>query len=460
VAEAPYDEAFGDDGEPRPHYAELLAALDPERAAAELKRRVRERSIAFDAAPGGLFALDPVPRLLSSGEWERLTAGIRQRLAALEAFAADAYGDGRVFEAGVIARELVESSPHWEPAMRGAQPRRWVSIAGLDVVRTPAGGFAVIEDQLRMPSGLAYAVAARELMRGLLPLEPPDGDLALAYGELAHALREVAPEGATDPQVVILCEGPAATAWWEHERLARELCAPAVTLADLEQRDGRLVAWLDGRPRAVDVVYHRTDEDRFTGPDGRLTALGEALLGPCSRGTLACVNAPGSGIADDKLVHAYVDELVRFYLNEEPLLPSVPSHALGDDAARAAALERLDELVLKPRGEMGGEGVVLWREAGAETRKRALAAIEADPGDYVAQQRVTLSVHPTVCDGRLEPRHVDLRPYALVDDGGVRVLAGGLSRVALESGSMMVNSGQGGGAKDTWILPHASGGSS
>jgi uncharacterized circularly permuted ATP-grasp superfamily protein len=164
------------------------------------------------------------------------------------------------------------------------------------------------------------------------------------------------------------------------------------------------------------------------------------------------VNAPGSGIADDKLVHAYVDELVRFYLGEEPLLPSVPSYSLGDQTARSQALERLDELVLKPRGEMGGEGVVLWREAGESTRRDTLAAIQAEPAAFVAQERVTLSVHPTVCDGELAPRHIDLRPYALIGDGGERVLAGGLSRVALERGSMVVNSGRGGGAKDTWIL--------
>jgi uncharacterized circularly permuted ATP-grasp superfamily protein len=445
---APFDEAYGEDGSPRPEYAELLGAIDPERAAAELTRRVRERGITFGAAPDGYFALDPLPRVLGAGEWELVAAGVEQRLRALEAFTDDAYGYGRAFQAGVIARELVEASPHWEPAMRGARPRRWLSIAGLDVVRLPGGEFAVIEDQLRMPSGLAYAVVARELMRGLLSVEAPDAEIALAFGELAVALQDAAPEGVTDPVMVTLCEGPSAAAWWEHERLARELCAPLVTLDDLEHRDGRLVAWLEGRPRAVDVVYQRTGEARFSGPDGRPTALGEALLDPCSRGVVACVNAPGSGIADDKLVHAYVDDFVRFYLGEEPLLPSVPSHPLGDGA-------KLDELVLKPRGEMGGEGVLLWQEAGEAARERTLAAIEADPAGWVAQERVTLSTQPTVIDGKLEPRHVDLRPYAVAGERGVRVLRGGLTRVALERGSLMVNSGQGGGAKDTWIEPVA-----
>jgi uncharacterized circularly permuted ATP-grasp superfamily protein len=217
-----------------------------------------------------------------------------------------------------------------------------------------------------------------------------------------------------------------------------------VTLDDLEQRDERLVAWIDGRPRGVDVVYMRTAEDRFTGADGSPTAVGAALLGPSAAGTLAVVNAPGSGIADDKLVHAHVDELVRFYLDQEALLPSIPSRPVGPD-------DDLDELVVKPRGEMGGQDVVIWRDAGEETRERVRAAIAAEPGGWIGQELVTLSVHPTVIDGELEPRHVDLRPYALLTGSGVRVLPAAISRVALEPGSMVVNSGQGGGAKDTWI---------
>jgi uncharacterized circularly permuted ATP-grasp superfamily protein len=217
-----------------------------------------------------------------------------------------------------------------------------------------------------------------------------------------------------------------------------------VTLDELEHRDGRLVAWLDGRTRAVDVVYMRTGEDRFTDADGAPTALGEALLDPSAAGTVAVVNAPGAGVADDKLVHGHVDELVRFYLDQEALLPSVPSRAL-------AGGEDLDELVVKPRGEMGGEDVVLWRYADESTRASVRARIEAEPGEWIGQELVELSVHPTVVDGRLEPRHVDLRPYVLLSDDGVRVLPAAISRVALERGSMVVNSGQGGGAKDTWV---------
>jgi uncharacterized circularly permuted ATP-grasp superfamily protein len=416
-----------------------------------VNERLRARRVTFGAAPGGIFALDPVPRLLRRDEWAELQAGISQRLRVLDAFVADVYGDGAAFDASVVPRRVVEGSPHFEPAMRGARPGRWVAFAGLDLARGPDGRFRVIEDQVRMPSGMAYAVAARETLRELLPVESPPEDLSTVFGDLALALRDAAPEGVEEPSVVLLSEGPEDDGWWEHERLARELCAPAVTLSDLEHRGGRLVAWIDGRPRAVDVVYQRTDEDRFTGPGGELTPLGEALLGPCSESRLACVNAPGSGVADDKLVHAYVDDLVRFYLDEEPLLPSVPSYGLGDEGARREALERLDELVVKPRGEMGGEDVLLWRFAPEAERRRIRGAIERDPAGWVAQELVTLSTHPTVCDGRLEPRHVDLRPYALLDRAGVRVLPGGLTRVALEPGSMVVNSGRGGGAKDTWV---------
>jgi carboxylate-amine ligase len=440
----PYDEAYDEEGAPRPHYERVLAALEaPGAVADEVKRRLRARGVTFGAAEDGIFALDPVPRVLTEPEWSELQAGIAQRLRALEAFVADVYGAGRVFETGVLERADVEASPHYEPAMRGASPRRWVTFAGLDVIRTPDGRFRVIEDQVRMPAGFAYCAAARDTLRDLLDAEPPQRDLSPAFGELALALRDSAPPGVDEPSVVILSEGPSAAGWWEHERLARELCAPVVRLADLEAQDGRLVAWLDGRRRAVDVVYLRTGEDRFRQEDGSLTAIGEALLGPAAAGTVAVVNAPGSGVADDKLVHARVDELVRLYLEQEALLPSVPSRLVGPD-------DELDGLVVKPRGEMGGEGVVIWRDAGDEERERVRAAIAESPGGWIGQELVELSVHPTVVDGRLVPRHVDLRPYVLLSDEGVRVLPTAISRVALEKGSMMVNSGQGGGAKDTW----------
>ena len=439
----PYDEAYDGAGAPRAHYAELLDGIgDPGALREEVLRRLEARGVTF--GDGEVARFDPIPRILTEPEWSELQAGIGQRVLALEAFTDDVYGEGRVFEAGVVTREEVESSPHYEPAMRGARPRRWIALAGLDVIRCDDGRFRVIEDQLRMPSGLAYAVAWRDTLRDLLPVEPPQPDVSLVFGELALALQEAAPPGVDEPRMVILSEGSCAAAFWEHEWLARELCAPVVTLDDLEHRDGRLVAWLDGRPRAVDVVYLRTGEDRFTAENGSPTAIGEALLEPAAAGRLAVVNAPGSGVADDKLIGGRVDDMVRLYLDQEPLLPSVPAGVVGPD-------DELDDLVVKPRGEMGGEDVVIWRDADNQTRERVRARIAAEPGGWIGQELVTLSVHPTVIGDRLEPRHVDFRPYALLTDDGVRALPAATSRVALERGSMVVNSGQGGGAKDTWL---------
>lgn len=444
------DEAFAASGAPRPEYRELLAWLDRVDVAAlgeRLKRRLRERGVTFGASADGLFALDPVPRLITPAEWEQLTAGISQRLRALELFARDIYSHRAVVNAGVLPAHVLAAAPHVEPGPE--QTKRWISIAGLDLVRGPDGRFRVLEDQIRMPSGLAYAVAAREALPELLDCEVPPLDV---WNKLGAALRDAARDDVDDPTVVVLSEGPGDAAWYEHERIGREIGAPVVTLSDLEQRRGQLVARLPGGPLAVDVVYQRTEEDRFTDDEGRPTALGEALLEPCRSGRLVCVNAPGSALCDDKVVHAYVPEMIRFYMGEEPLLESVRSYDLADAEEREKALGRLDELVVKPRGEMGGKGVVIWSDADYDLRQRTLEAVKRSPEDYVAQERITLSTHPTLCDGRLEPRHVDLRPYVLVTDDGPWVVPGGLTRVALEKGSLIVNSGRGGGAKDTWIL--------
>jgi uncharacterized circularly permuted ATP-grasp superfamily protein len=320
-------------------------------------------------------------------------------------------------------------------------------------VRSPDGEFRVLEDQVRMPSGTAYAVAARECLTELDPLAgfaPASvGDL---FERLGEALRAAAPHGSEDPCVVLLTEGEETAGWYEHARIARELSIPAVTLDALERRGGRLVARIDGRASAVDVVFLRTDEDRFTDSGGRPTTLGHLMLEPCREGRVCCVNAPGSGVGDDKLLHAYVEEMVRFYLHQEPLLPSVRSYDLGEPPEYERALSELEELVVKPRGKMGGEGVVVWSQASDAEREGALRGVERSPQEFVAQRRIELSSHPTLCDGRLSPRRVDLRPYVICSRDGEWALPGGLTRVALERGSLIVNSGQGGGAKDTWVM--------
>jgi carboxylate-amine ligase len=269
---------------------------------------------------------------------------------------------------------------------------------------------------------------------------------------LGEVLRDAAPEGTGEPSVVLLSDGPRNSAWWEHATIARRLGIPMVALEDLERRGERLEARLGRRRQPVDVVYRRTDEDRLHDAAGRPTAIGEVLLAPIRAGRLACVNAFGSGVADDKLVHAYVEEMIRFYLAEEPLVASVPTYDLGEPKTRRDCLARLDELVVKPRTGHGGHGVVIGIHADREALTHVSRAVEADPERYVAQETVLLSRHPTVCEGELVPRHVDLRPFVLSGRERCAAVPGGLTRVAFTPGSLVVNSAQAGGGKATWVL--------
>jgi carboxylate-amine ligase len=252
--------------------------------------------------------------------------------------------------------------------------------------------------------------------------------------------------------VVVLSDGPRNSAWFEHETIARRLAVPLVSLADLEPRGGRLFARVGSRLQQVDVVYRRTDEDRLADDRGRPTPLADALLDPMRRGNVACFNAFGSGLGDDKLVHAYAEDMVRFYLGEEPLVESVPTYDLGDPEAFELALERLDEMVVKPRTGYGGFGVVIVPHATREDRDLIEREIRAAPSRYIAQETIALSRHPTVCGERLEPRHIDLRPFVVTAGDDVSVIPGGLTRVAFNKGALVVNSSQNGGGKDTWVL--------
>jgi uncharacterized circularly permuted ATP-grasp superfamily protein len=451
-----YDEAFEGQGRPRPQYVPLLERLagsELDALADELKGRLRKGEVTFGATDDGLMALDLIPRLITAHEWETIRAGISQRARALDSFAADVYGERAIVAAGIVPEGVIEGSAHYEPAMRGARPpRQWISVIGFDLVRAPDGRFLVLEDQIRMPAGIGYAVAAREALPEVLGVPPPPGnETESIIARLGDALRASAPGGREDPAVAVLSSGPDSAGWYEHARIARELGIPVVTLDQLERRgEGELVARVNGRPVRLDVLYQRTDEDRFTDDEGRPTALGEWLLEPCTAGRVGCVNAPGSGVGDDKLVHAYVEEMVRFYLGEEPTLRSVETYDLGVAAGREAALERMDEMVFKPRGEMGGEGVVVWADADEGERAEVRRSLDAAPEGLIAQRRVQLSCHPTLCGRTLRPRRVDLRPYVIRTPDRDWLLAG-LTRAALEEGSLIVNSSRGGGVKDTWI---------
>jgi uncharacterized circularly permuted ATP-grasp superfamily protein len=441
----------------RDAYAPVLEALagDAGGLAAGVEELTRSEGVTFGAAEDGLLALDPVPRLIDATEWQRVVRGVKQRADALERFLEDVYGEREIVAAAGVPERVISGSEHFEPAMRGARPPGlWISVIGFDVVRGADRRLRVLEDQIRMPSGIAYAAAAREIVSDVLPVEaPPRDEIAAGFSWLGGALRATAPPPAGDePFVVLLSEGPGSAGWYEHVQISQRAGLELVTLADLE-REGDDVVRRDGDSRRrVDVVYQRTREDRFTDAEGRPTAIGELLLEPCRAARVACVNAPGSGIGDDKLVHAYVEEMIRFYLREDPVLDSVESFDLATEAGRSAALAEPEGMVFKPRGEMGGEGVVVWADVGEAERAATLAEIERAPERMIAQRRVELSTHPTVCDGRLAPRRVDLRPYLIRSPDGEWAMPGGLTRVALQEGSLIVNSGQGGGVKDTWVL--------
>ena len=451
-----YDEAYERPGTPRAHYSGLLNALDG-RDLGDLGREVaqaaEERGIAFGEEPDGAFLVDPVPRLITADEWRGLEPGLVQRVRALDAFVADAYGERRIVEAGVVPAYVIESAEYHEPALAGHDLSGGVCIAGLDIVRDRDGQFLVLEDNVRTPSGIAYVVAARELTDRRLP-EPVPGRHRVdgAFALLGETLRAAAPAGRPDPLMAVLTDGPANTAWWEHRTIADRLGLALVGVADLAVADDGLYAKIDGRSRRLDVVYRRTSEDRLRGPDGRPTEVGRVLEEPWLRGQVGLVNAFGAGVADDKLAHAYVPEMIRFYLGQEPLLPSVRTYDLAVPEALEDVLSRIDELVVKPREGSGGNGVVIGPHAEEADIAATAEAVRRRPEGYVAQELVALSRHPTLVDGRLEPRHVDLRAFVFLAGERATALPGGLTRVALEEGALVVNSSQNGGAKDTWVL--------
>jgi uncharacterized circularly permuted ATP-grasp superfamily protein len=454
-----FDEAFAEAGTSRPPYAMVIDAL-ARQDLVELRERVRSNveRIGLSFGPGAPMTVDPVPRVIDADEWEALEAGLLQRARALNAFVLDAYAEQRIFAAGVVPLRLLETSQGYEPLMRGlldpAVPP--ATVAGMDLIRDAAGELLVLEDNLRMPSGATYALAVREAVGPELgsaaakDVRQPDG-----YVErLGEAIRAAAPsQRAAEPTAAILSDGPASGAYYEHERLARELALPIVTPDQLSQERGRLHARI-GRERVqLDVLYRRLDEDRLTSADGSLTPLGALLAPALESGRLATVNAIGTGLADDKLAHAYVEAMVGFYLGEEPLLRSVPSYDLSDPEAREEAMGRLDDLVVKPRDGFGGHGVTIMPRATEVERRKVIGLVRRRPERFVAQELVPLSTHPTVVGSGLAPRRVDLRPYVLSPAAGEpSVMAGGLTRYAKEADQMVVNSSQGGGSKDTWVL--------
>ncbi len=466
-----FDEMREPDGALRPHYralAEKLAALP----AGELQQRKQSADLAFltqgitftvygrDEGTERIFPYDLLPRLVTAAEWERIERGLTQRITALNLFLRDVYSDARILADHIVPRELVYSCKHYRRQMRGLQvPRNvYIAVVGSDLLRLNNGQFVVLEDNLRVPSGVSYMLTNRRVMKRTFPR------LFQSYGVrpiehypqlLLATLRSLAPEGRPEPNIVLLTPGVFNSAYFEHTYLARQMGVDLVEGRDLVVHDNIVYMRTTDGLKRVDVIYRRVDDD-FSDPlifraDSALGCTG--LFNAYRAGNVTVANAFGTGLADDKAVYAYVPRMIRYYLNEDPILANVETYLLSDEKERAHVLANLDKLVVKAVGESGGYGMLIGPQSTALEREEFAARIVANPRNYIAQPTLEFSRAPCLIGDRLEPRHVDLRPYILFGDK-INIVPGGLTRVALEKGSLVVNSSQGGGSKDTWILEH------
>jgi uncharacterized circularly permuted ATP-grasp superfamily protein len=464
-----FDEMFQDRGVPRPPYEALFRRL-LELSAAELRQRQQDADSAFlhqgvtftvygdEQGTERIFPYDLLPRIITAREWDTIERGLVQRLTALNLFLKDIYQEGRILREGIVPRQLVYSAQHYRPEMMGIRPYRdtYVSVAGSDLVRLPDGQFAVLEDNLRVPSGVSYMLTNRQIIRRVFPelftnyaVRPIDH-----YGlALLATLRSLAPSARSDPTIVLLSPGVFNSAYFEHTFLARQLGIELVEGRDLMVHDNVVYMKTTAGLRRVDVIYRRVDDDFIDPlafrPDSRLGVAG--LFNAFRAGTVSIVNAIGTGVADDKAVYAYVPAMIKFYLSEEPILPNVPTYMLSNPADCQYVLEHLDELVVKAVGESGGYNMLVGPHSTAAQREEYRRKIVADPRNFIAQPTLALSRAPSFLGEEIAPRHVDLRPYVLCGES-ITVVPGGLTRVALRPGSLVVNSSQGGGSKDTWVL--------
>jgi uncharacterized circularly permuted ATP-grasp superfamily protein len=467
-----YDEMFSALDVARPHYQALqrtLLRLDPE----ELRRSQQAADLTFlqegitftvygsKEGTERIFPNDLIPRIIPAHEWAQIERGLTQRLTALNLFLRDIYHEGRILTEGIVPRELIYSCKHFRREMRGINVPRdiYVSICGTDLVRVPDGSFAVLEDNLRVPSGVSYMLANRKVLKRVFPSMFQD------YGvwpidhypqALLATLRSLAPENSPypqDPTTVLLTPGVSNSAYFEHTFLAQQMGVELVEGRDLLVHDNVVYMRTTAGPRRVDVIYRRVDDD-FLDPlcFRRDSILGvPGLFNAYRAGNITLANAIGTGVADDKAVYAYVPQIIRFYLNEDPILQNVPTFLMSDDKQRNHVLDNLPEMVVKAVGESGGYGMLIGPHSSQQQRDDFRARILAEPRNYIAQPTLALSCAPCLIDGEVESRHIDLRPYILMGEK-VTLVPGGLTRVALRKGSLVVNSSQGGGSKDTWVL--------
>jgi uncharacterized circularly permuted ATP-grasp superfamily protein len=467
-----YDEMFEAPGLPRAHYQTLyrtLLELPPE----ELRQSQQAANLSFlhqgitftvygnKEGTERIFPNDLLPRIIPGSEWRRIEQGLTQRITALNLFLQDIYNEGRILSDGVVPRELLYSCRHFRREMRGLSVPRgiYVSICGTDLVRLPDGGFAVLEDNLRVPSGVSYMLANRKVLKRVFPT------LFRDYGvwpidhyaqALLSTLRTLAPANCVarnEPCTVLLTPGVFNSAYFEHTFLAQQMGIELVEGRDLLVHDNVVYMRTTAGLRRVDVVYRRVDDDFLDPlcfrPDSSLGVPG--LFNAYRAGNVTLANAIGTGVADDKAMYAYVPAIIRYYLDQDAILPNVQTYLLTDKSQRDYVLEHLDELVVKAVGESGGYGMLIGPHSTAAQRETFRAQIIAQPREYIAQPTLALSRAACFLDGEVESRHIDLRPYILYS-GSVTLVPGGLTRVALRRGSLVVNSSQGGGSKDTWVL--------
>ncbi len=465
----PFDEMFDAEGSPRPAYQELYHRL-LEMPSESLRSRQHAANTAFlnqgitftvygnDEGTERIWPYDLLPRIIMESEWETIERGLTQRITALNLFLKDIYHDGRIFADGVVPRALIYSCRHFRREMRGLHVPHdtYVAITGTDLVRLPNGQFAVLEDNLRVPSGVSYMLANRQVMKRVFPslfgsygVRPIDH-----YGQaLLSTLMSLAPAGRSEPVIVLLTPGVYNSAYYEHTFLARQMGIELVEGRDLLVHNNIVYMRTTGGLRRVDVIYRRLDDDFLDPlafrPDSTLGVPG--LLNAYRAGNVALANSIGTGVADDKAVYAYVPAIIRYYLGEDAILPNIETYLLDDAKQQSYVLEHLEELVVKAVGESGGYGMLIGPYSTAAQREEFRQLIRSNPRNYIAQPTLALSRAPCVVEDQIEPRHVDLRPFILYGDK-VTIIPGGLTRVALRRGSLVVNSSQGGGSKDTWVL--------
>jgi uncharacterized circularly permuted ATP-grasp superfamily protein len=437
-------------------------ALDVRKTAADLA--IMEMGITFTvySDEGNIdraWPFDIIPRIIENKEWQRVETGLKQRLKALNCFINDTYNEQSFIKEGLIPTSIITSSSNFLQECVGVQPRYgvWANICGSDLVRDKDGTIYVLEDNLRVPSGVSYMIENRVITKKVFPELLQDLDVQPVDDYPAHLLEmltSIAPKQCDRPKIAVLTPGIYNSAYFEHAFLAQQIGAELVEGIDLLVQDDDCVYMrtINGLEK-VDVIYRRID-DQFLDPDvfRKDSLLGaKGLIRAWKAGNIAFANAPGSGVADDKVVYAYVPQMIRYYLNEEPILPNVPTYLCSDPEQLGFVLEHLAELVVKPANESGGYGMLVGPHATKSEVEEFRKVIQATPRNYIAQPTLALSTCPTLCDNRLEPRHVDLRPFILQGEHSF-VTAGGLTRVALKKGSLVVNSSQGGGSKDTWII--------